>query len=346
MTIVLTAAASIIPSILLLWLFQRADLFPEPPRILWGTFALGVLAIIPAAIAEGVLSVWTAGLPWHPVRALLDAFLVAALVEESLKLLVLKRYSFRKISFNEPMDGIQYGVASALGFATLENILYIAEGGLGVAVMRGLLSVPGHASWGALLGFYAGKGSLEGRPVRGSLAGLTAAVLLHGLYDFPIMLAFQGDKPSSDPVMQAVMILVILAVSITGWVIVVRLVRRTRRIQEQAGESALLGREPAGESALSGREPAGESARVSTRTLYSGSMRPGGVVPAILTAVGALLGIGGGLMTMGIVLGFLTTRVDDPASTAIGGVIVGLLPLVAGMMMFRAGVRRLGRHSA
>lgn len=324
MTIVITAAASIIPSLLLLWLFHRADLFPEPPKILWGTFALGVLAILPAAAIEGIFSTWTARLPWHPVRALLDAFLVAAMVEESLKLLVLRRYSFRKLSFNEPMDGIQYGVASALGFATLENIIYIADGGLGVAIMRGLLSVPGHASWGALLGFYAGKGVLQGRPGRGSLFGLLLAVLLHGLYDFPIMLSFQADKPYSTMGLQALSFVVILAVSAAGWVAVARLVRRTRRIQEL---------------------DAGDGSRYTTRNLYKGSIRPGSTGAILLTAIGALLGVGGGLMTIGIILGFLTTRVEDPASTAIGGVIVGLLPLAAGLLLFKAGVNRLGKRN-
>lgn len=323
MNTILIAAASVIPSLVLMWLFYRSDLFPEPPSILWKTFALGLLAILPAAAVEGLLGSVTAGLT-NPAGALFDAFIVAALVEETLKLLVLRGYSFRKVHFNEPMDGIQYGVASALGFATLENILYVADGGLGVAVMRGLLSVPGHASWGALLGFYAGRGVLEGRPLRGSLAGLGAAVLFHGLYDFPIMLAFQGDKAFSGTGTQVLMFLLILAVSAAGWVTVLRLVARTRRMQADGGEGS----------------------HATTRTLYRGSMPPSRILHAVLAVTGLLLAIGGGLMTVSIAIAFATTPVDDPASTLIGGIIVGLLPLAAGILLYGTAARKLRRRGA
>lgn len=322
MTTILTAAASLIPSMLLLWLFYRSDLFPEPPKLLWRTFGLGVLAIIPAATVEGILGTVfeTAA---NPVRALLEAFVSAALVEESLKLLVLRGYSFRKADFDEPMDGIQYGVASALGFATLENVLYVMEGGLGVAVLRGILSVPGHASWGAILGFFAGRGVLRGRRIRGSLAGLAAAVMFHGLYDFPVMLAFQGEKRYSDPRLQVAMFLVLLLVSVAGWVTVGVLVRRLRREQGRSGGTPVI----------------------RTRTLYSGRPGESRIPAAVMTALGALIGTAGGLMTIGIVLAFVfpseTSPMEDPASTALGGVLFGLMPLAAGTAAFVAGLRRL-----
>ncbi|HRY61180.1 MAG TPA: PrsW family glutamic-type intramembrane protease [Candidatus Fermentibacter sp.] len=328
MTLVLTILASLLPTALLMWFFYRSDLFPEPPRMLFRTFGLGVLATIPAVALESLASSVFAPLG-NPARSLLEAFVTAALVEESLKLLVLRGYSFRKASFDEPMDGIQYGVASALGFATLENVLYVVEGGLGVAVMRGLLSVPGHASWGAMLGFFAGRGVLSGRKARWSLAGLALAVLFHGLYDFPVMLAFQGDKAYSSPGTQALMFLLLLAVSVAGWVIVARTVARTRRRQKD--------RVPSGET------PAAEPV---TRTLYRGSMRGSPVGSWVLVIIGALVGIGGGLMTAGLLIAFATGQVDDPASTAIGGVIAGILPLAAGILMYTLGMRGVRRNRA
>lgn len=324
---VFTILASLLPTVLLMWFFYRSDLFPEPPRMLFRTFGLGVLATIPAIALESVASSFFAP-PGNPARSLFEAFVTAALIEESLKLLVLRGYSFKKSSFDEPMDGILYGVASALGFATLENILYVVEGGLGVAVMRGLLSVPGHASWGAMLGFFAGRGVLSGRKVRWSLAGLGLAVLFHGLYDFPVMLAFQGDKAYSSPGIQLLMFLLLLAVSVAGWVIVAKTVARTRRCQKA--------RVSPGEA--SAPVPA-------TRTLYQGSMRRSPIGSWLIVIIGALLGIGGGLMTAGLAIAFATGRVDDPASTAIGGVIAGILPLAAGIPMYAAGIRNLRLRS-
>lgn len=54
------------------------------------------------------------------------------------------------------VDGIIYAVAASLGFATVENIAYVLEGGFAVGVLRAVLSVPGHAFFGALMGFYMG----------------------------------------------------------------------------------------------------------------------------------------------------------------------------------------------
>lgn len=326
MTVVLTILASLLPTALLMWLFYRSDLFPEPPRLLLRTFGFGVLATVPAVALEALFSSIFSPLG-NPARSLLEAFVTAALVEESLKLLVLRGYSFRKSSFDEPMDGIQYGVASALGFATLENVLYVVDGGLGVAVMRGMLSVPGHASWGAMLGFFAGRGVLSGRKARWSLAGLALAVLFHGLYDFPVMLAFQGDKRYSSPGTQVVMFLLLLAVSVAGWVIVARTVARTRKRQKTQAAPG---------------EPAAPAP--STRTLYRGSTGRPPFASWLMVSTGALLAIGGGLMTVGLAIAFATGQVDDPASTAIGGVIAGVLPLAAGILMYAVGMRGLRRR--
>src|SRR4029450_10832400 len=63
--------------------------------------------------------------------------------------------------FDEPLDGVVYGVAVALGFATLENFLFVARLGLGVAWMRALFAVPAHALFGATMGYYAGRAKFD-----------------------------------------------------------------------------------------------------------------------------------------------------------------------------------------
>jgi RsiW-degrading membrane proteinase PrsW (M82 family) len=122
------------------------------------------------------------------------AFFVVGLGEELLKYLVLVLYAFRKPSFNEPFDGIVYGVMIGLGFAALENIFYVMEGGIGVAVLRMFTAVPMHAAFGVIMGYYVGLSKFYRGSARmeTSVMGLLFAVLLHGLYDFVL---FQDDMP-------------------------------------------------------------------------------------------------------------------------------------------------------
>jgi hypothetical protein len=98
--------------------------------------------------------------------------------------------AYRSPEFNEVMDGIVYGVAGAIGFATLENIFYVLSMGAGVGVMRALFAVPGHAMWGAIIGFYMGMKKMHPESsLRYVLAGLVIAVLFHGIYDFVLFTA-------------------------------------------------------------------------------------------------------------------------------------------------------------
>ena len=109
---------------------------------------------------------------------------MAALVEESLKLAVLGRYSARHDAFDEAFDGIVYGVAASLGFAAAENLLYVLQHGFGTAIARALMAVPMHAACGVLMGSCIGIGRFARRlGVAWSIAGFVGAVLLHGTYD-------------------------------------------------------------------------------------------------------------------------------------------------------------------
>ena len=82
---------------------------------------------------------------------------VAAIPEEFVKLAILVGYNMRHHAFDEPMDGIVYGVVASLGFATLENMLFVFEGGISVAVSRAFTAVPLHAFVGAIMGYYVGR---------------------------------------------------------------------------------------------------------------------------------------------------------------------------------------------
>ncbi len=142
MTIVLAIICAIIPSLLLLWYFYKRDLNPEPREVLIKTFLLGILIVLPVMIFAFPLRLFSPQLN-HPMFAgLYCALFYAAVPEEFFKFLVVIRYSARNPAFDEPMDGVVYGATASLGFATLENILYVAQGGWMVAVARAITAVP------------------------------------------------------------------------------------------------------------------------------------------------------------------------------------------------------------
>ena len=183
--------AALVPSALLMWFFHSRDANPEPAGVVWKTFFLGVAAIIPVTVFGLALGPAVRGIGTGCIYlgGVLDAFIVAAIPEEFFKYQVLSRYCLRHEEFNEPMDGMVYGVAASLGFATMENILYVADGGLEVAFWRALTAVPGHAMMGAIMGYFAGQAVF--RPERPTILKIMALgwpILLHGLYDAPLMI--------------------------------------------------------------------------------------------------------------------------------------------------------------
>jgi RsiW-degrading membrane proteinase PrsW (M82 family) len=132
----------------------------------------------------------------------------------------------RHPSFNEVYDGILYSVAASLGFATLENIMYVVMGGgYGVALLRALLSVPGHALWGVIMGYYVGRARFAPAQQRGGLVlhGVGLAVFWHGLYDF---LAFGADYKGNP--LAGLFALGVPVVVIVNWVVGVQLIRRAQ----------------------------------------------------------------------------------------------------------------------
>jgi RsiW-degrading membrane proteinase PrsW (M82 family) len=75
-----------------------------------------------------------------------------------------------------------------MGFAAFENLMYVAEGGISVAILRMFTAIPAHAIFGVAMGYWVGMAKFE--PSRRKLylaTGLVVAVLLHGAYDFFLM---------------------------------------------------------------------------------------------------------------------------------------------------------------
>jgi RsiW-degrading membrane proteinase PrsW (M82 family) len=92
---------------------------------------------------------------------------------------------FKRKEFNEPLDGIVYAVMIGMGFAAFENLLYVSDGGLGVALLRMVTAIPAHAVFAVVMGYHVGLAKFDITHKSELLRkGLVYPILLHGAYDF------------------------------------------------------------------------------------------------------------------------------------------------------------------
>jgi len=182
-----------LPVIYLLYAIYKQDkVEKESSKFLLKMFLFGFMVVPCALISELALGAIVPGDSSSVSYALIDNFFVIALSEEGFKLLFLRLGSWRSREFDYTFDGIVYAVFVSLGFALLENFMYVfmSKGGFQVALMRAVLSIPGHMCFSVPLGYYYAKAkqaSLRGRPALPYiLVGLIIAVCLHGFYDFAL----------------------------------------------------------------------------------------------------------------------------------------------------------------
>jgi RsiW-degrading membrane proteinase PrsW (M82 family) len=188
---------AVFPGLFLSWYIWWRDKHErEPHKYLIACFIFGMLSTIPAVFLE----IYGQSLGYGAGPDIINTFIFAVVVvgfsEEFSKFLFLRYYIFPKEEFCEPMDGIVYAVMVSMGFATLENILYVFDtekGGMQTAILRMLLSVPGHAAFAVIMGYFVGLAKFARGSRLGYLAaGLILSSLVHGLYDF--FLFQQMDK--------------------------------------------------------------------------------------------------------------------------------------------------------
>ena len=187
---------SVLPALLLMMYIRSKDkIDKEPLGLLVKLFALGALSTVSAAIIEVLAQTFLIEFLSESSLAfvIIENFFVVALAEEGGKLFVLKKCTWRSPEFDYTFDAVVYSVAVSLGFATLENIVYVVSSGtVGVAVMRGILSVPGHAIDGIYMGWFYGMAKRAEAQGDGGLKksclikALLVPVLIHGFYDFSL----------------------------------------------------------------------------------------------------------------------------------------------------------------
>ena len=187
MNILILLAAALLPAILLWTYIWKQDAQPEPTNWLVKAVLYGIGIAIPVALLEMVIeSVLFDGDPTTLFGTIVQAFFVAALPEESFKLLALWLVLRKNPYFDEHFDGIVYAVCVGLGFAALENVLYVVgaeENWFSVAVSRALLAVPGHYAFAVLMGYYYSVYHFVDHSSRTAACILFVPVVAHGVYD-------------------------------------------------------------------------------------------------------------------------------------------------------------------
>jgi len=156
----------------------------EPVWLLLLSLLAGMAIVLPVMVVEGVLA--AVGDPLEGIaEAAWSAFAVAGLTEEVFKFLALFLLIWKKPAFNDKYDGIVYATFISLGFAAVENVLYVLQEGYATGLLRAFTAVPAHAIFGITMGFFFGMAKFHPRE-RQSLKwkALFIPLLLHGVYDF------------------------------------------------------------------------------------------------------------------------------------------------------------------
>jgi RsiW-degrading membrane proteinase PrsW (M82 family) len=169
------------------YIYFRDKYEKEPVYLLLLSLLAGALITVPIAIVESLLSGLSVNFEgllkpaWH-------AFAVAGFTEEFFKYLAMYILIWRSREFNEKFDGIVYAVFISLGFAGVENVMYVVESGETTGLIRAFTAVPAHTIFGITMGFYFGyaKFSLKNQTAW-KIKALIYPVFLHGVYDFILM---------------------------------------------------------------------------------------------------------------------------------------------------------------
>ena len=184
------------PGIFWLWqIYQRDKYVPVPPRLVVRAFAWGVAVSVPVVLVEGIL-IKLGGLRFGEgleqgattlVEAAYVSFIVAGLTEEFAKYLAVKRTVYSSPYFRQPLDGIIFSAAAALGFASIENVGYILIFGRSVILIRGPFSTLAHVLFSIVWGYSLGARKLGKLWPKAVGLSVVIAMVLHGLFDFFIL---------------------------------------------------------------------------------------------------------------------------------------------------------------
>ncbi len=209
--------SSIAPALFIMYLIYSRDLQKEPKSMLMKAFFGGILSIFIALLFAMPLSEYESSIPSGLARSFYTSFFCAGIPEEFGKWIIFYWLIKKAKDFDQYYDGILYAIFISMGFALVENVLYVMKGGMGVAIMRAILAVPGHMLFAVPMGYYLSISKFEpANEAKKHIAlSLIIPILLHGTYDF--ILFYMSAKSKINSVLVFPLFILFIAFEIYIW---------------------------------------------------------------------------------------------------------------------------------
>lgn len=189
---------ALLPVVLLLEYIYKKDTHTEPVKMIRSVFLWGCATVVPVIIFETIAEFFVSTDSGNYLELFLGALFGVAIIEEFFKWLVVKERCYSVPEFDETYDAIVYCVASSLGFAAVENVLYVVIYGFVTGLLRAVTAVPGHAAYGVIMGYFFGKAKYNEWHKKDSktflFASLAVPAILHAIYDYLLSVVVVKDK--------------------------------------------------------------------------------------------------------------------------------------------------------
>ncbi|MBQ6766431.1 MAG: PrsW family intramembrane metalloprotease [Paludibacteraceae bacterium] len=215
--------------VIAVYIYKRDKFNKEPLKELLKAFAAGMFSAVVVILVHEILDLSGVDIE---TNVFLRAFVSAAVIEECSKFFFFYKLFWNNPNFDERFDGIVYAVYVSLGFAFVENVLYIYQDvgqAVSIARARAFFAVPAHTLFAIAMGYGAGIARFSRK--RASLylvSGLIWAILLHGIYDFLLM--YSSELASVNETFSAFIVMLFYIFVIIMWVVGFR---RMKKLNEE-----------------------------------------------------------------------------------------------------------------
>lgn len=189
---------SVLPSIIFgIYLYKKDTVEKEPFYLLAILFVLGVLSAVLTVILslglDRLFPILASTSEDGYFKLFISIYIGVAVIEEGFKWIFLRLCTWKNKNFTHIYDALIYATFVSLGFATIENILYVFSYGLLIAIVRAILSVPGHVFFGVFMGYYYGlakQAQVNNNKkllTKNIILSIVIPILLHGTFDYCLL---------------------------------------------------------------------------------------------------------------------------------------------------------------